>query len=707
MTWADEVQTFRAVWADELRLIVNGVNVTTLRGVQSEYSQYQLCEPHEYGPATFRFPQVSMLEVRSDPDDQAADLQWLRQEARAVLVPVTAGVAGRAVWRGILASIHAADGIVEVGCVGDASGKLAFELRPIRLFRSRNDAGYFVFQAFRECNLPFTPQQGPDTGIRLDARGSWEDKLTYVNGLLADAQTVGGTLWTVRRNTADNAYEMVAKDTTTVHATVFADLPGVELDVTDDIAEQPNTIYGSGTAADGHQWLNAVIPGLVTDAAVPYPMAGGAPFGLGTEDADTIDGSGITRMITKLVHSNILDLEDSPGQYDDDVEEAVKALQRRAGLSVTGIMNENTWDALYDVTDVGYSVAGTTILPLAQEDRVREWNRTASGNLAGRNAGWDQNSLVVGRYVAHGVLGKNRAVRWSVGELDRLAGKNWVGTLTLRGVDLFAGDHAHGDPETLMSRFEMRGGMNVMVRGFDGDTLFHVAGINVNADGSTTFAVDTQARDLRPVSEIIARRRESRRNRGREFRDEHRSSGLARDAVVDWFEQGGKLGQDVPVVAGEWKVFPVPAGQEGTVAKIRVKVKTADGDGIPFFCAVFGQKTTANWLNNHIPDPSLKDADGNSVWMTSSQQDRLFDQRTLLAAFGTADEPCGYWPKRHTNPDTGETTDAVPTGTLMDDGGFAYRCYGEPVLWVAVLATEDGFVKDGRIMWQQLEPGAN
>ena len=706
MTWADDAVTFRSIWADDLRLYINGVDVTRLRGVETEVSQYQLMEPFEYGPGSFRFPQVSDLEIRSNPAALAADLTWMRHEARASLVPIVDGVPGKAVWRGFVTTIHPTGGVVEIGCAGDAAGRFALDVRPARMFRSKHDLGYFVFQAFREQNLPLTPVQGPDTGIVVDARGGWEDKLTYVSGLLADAQTVGGTVWTVRRNEADTAYEMVPKDLTTVHATIFAGTHGVQLDVTDDLSEKPNTYYGSGIAADGHKWMNAVMPGIVTEDAVPYPMAGGASFGLGTTDADTIDGSGITRMITKLVHANLLDLEDSPGQYDADGVEAVKDLQRRSGLNVTGTMNENTWDALYDVAATGYSVAGAAVLPLAQDLRVREWNRTALGNLAGRNPYWDPDSVVVARHISHGLLAKNRATRWSVGEIERLDGPNYVGTITLDGADVFQGNYEHGDPSpVLLSRLEVRSGWNLMVRGFDGDTLFHVSGGNINGDGTVTFAVDTQARDLMTVAEIIARNRESRRNRGREFRQAHRSSGAVHDAIVGWFEQGGKLGQDIPVEAGKWKVFPVVGGQEGTVAKLRLRVKTTGGDGVAFYAAVFGEKVTAKWLTAHVPDPTAKDADGNYAWLTTSQEDRLFNQRVLLAAYGTEEEPGGYWPYHHTNPDTGEATSRQPTGVLLDDSGFAYRCYGQPLLWVAVYALADAEVKAGRIMWQQIEEG--
>lgn len=123
---------------------------------------------------------------------------------------------------------------------------------------------------------------------------------------------------------------------------------------------------------------------------------------------------------------------------------------------------------------------------------------------------------------------------------------------------------------------------------------------------------------------------------------------------------------------------------------------------------MFGEKVTRQWLATHIGDPFDVDADGNPVWFTSGQQNKLFAQRTLLYAAGTPEEPCGYWPKRHTN-DAGDTTAAPITGVHIDDGGFPYRTYGDDVnsglLWVCVYALDDATVKAGRIMWQQIEEG--
>lgn len=699
MTWADDAVVYRDVWADSLRLIVAGVDVTQFRDAPAEWGTYQLQEPFDFGPASFRFPQVSDLELRSDPDDLAADLTWLRKQAPVELVPIVSGLAQAPIWRGFVAELRATSGVVEMACDGEASGRLALTVQPPPMFHARQDIGLMVFEAFRDTNITFTPVRGPTTGIVLDKRGGFEDRLSHVNSLLSDSQKLDGTVWTVRRHATRSAYEMVQKDLTTVDCTIHAGTPGIDPNLSDALAEQPNTFYGSGIRPDGMKYNGGVVPGVYTDPTPPdYPIAGGASFGEGTVNADTVNGDGISVMHARMIAVGAMDRDEAGPIYDEDTTEGVEKVQDERGLTVTGDMNVATWDALFDA-ETGYSIRGAQILPLAQNKQVREWNRTPSGKIAERNPDFDPLRIRVERYVAHGRLREPRARNWSRAEIDRLAGKNWVGTITLNGIDVFAGDHEHGDTPTLLSRFQLRAGMNIMFRGFDGDTLFHIAGINVNADGTVTLAVDTQARNLMTVGEIIERNRESRRNRGRAWRRENRTSAATHDAIIGWFKQGGILPQDVPVTANQWSKMAVVGGQEGTVAKIRIKIP-----GVAFAVAVTGAERSVEFFERHIPDPFAVDGEGLTKWETNDTLADMIEDRRILYVAGTTEEPCGYKPKRHTN-DAGDTTTAPITGLHIDTGGFSYRCEGSPLLWVYIYPLDDGTVQSGRIMWQQIEEG--
>ena len=697
MTWADERVVFRAAWADGLRIIMDGVDVTFLRDVPAEWSSYQLQEPFEYGPASFRFPQVTDHELRTDSDDQAADLRWLRKGAPAAIVPVIDGEAQDPIWRGFISARNPRDGIVEVTCAGEASGRLALDLQPTPMFQRRVDVGRWVFEAFRDCYLRLTPRGGPTTGIELDARGSFEDRLTYVNGLLADAQELDGDQWTVRRHATKNAYEMVQKDTETVHCTIFAGTD-VHPEFVDDLSEQPNSFYGMGINPNGMKWNGGVVPGIYTET-LPYPMAAGADFGIGTDNADTLTGEGISIMHARLIGVGAMDRDDGSGTYDQETADAVELIQDRAGLPETGIMDTDTWDALFDVNASGFTLAGARVEPIAQNKQVRKWDLTAAGKIWRINPDWDPARVKVSRFVQNGKLRKRRYRRWARRQINLSAGKNWPGSIDLANIDVFAGDYEHGDPSpTLMSRFEIRAGMNLMFRGWDGDTLFHIAGVNVRPDGVSVI-VDTQARDRRTLGEMIERNRASRISRGREWTMENRTSGQVHDVITGWFEHGGLLPQDFPVTANQWNVFRFVGGQEGLIAKFVLDIETAAYSG-----ALFGAEVTPQWLETHIGDPFVVDEDGNPVWMTTSQQNFLFNQRRLLHAFGTTEEPGGYSPKRHTNPITGATTDAPITGVYRNSTGFQFRCFSdEPLIYAGIYPLQDGVVKSGRIAWEQIE----
>lgn len=698
MTWADDVVTYEDVWADSLRLIVDGLDVTEFRGAPTEWGTYQLQEPFDYGPASFRFQQISDLEVRSDPDDQAADLWWLRNQAPVELVADVSGES-ETIWHGFVVELRTSDGVVEMDCDGEASGRLALSVQPPPAYHQRQDIGLMVFEAFRDTDIAFTPVRGPETGIVLDKRGGFEDRLSHVNSLLTDTQKLDGTVWTVRRHATRAAYEMVEKDLDTIHYTIHAGTHGVQHNLSNALAEQPNTFWGSGIRPDGMKYSGKVVPAIYTDAAPPdYPMAGSATFGIGTDNADTVNGDGISVLHARLIAVGAMARDDASGTYDDETADAVEYVQDLRGLTVTGDVNVATWDALFEA-ETGYSVRGAQHLPLAQNKQVRKWNRTPSGKIAELNPDYDPSRIRVERYVAHGRLRKRRAVQWSRREINRLAEKNWVGTITLSGVDVFAGDHEHEDVSpTLVSRFQLRAGRNILLRGFDGDTLFRIAGVNVNADGTVTLAVDTQARNLMTVGEIIERNRESRRNRGRTWRRENRASGATHDAIIGWDEHSGFLGQDVPVTANQWNRYAIFGGQEGTVARLRIEVDTA-----AFAVAILGVERSTQFLERHAPDPMTKDADGNYVWATNATLKKMLDNRQILYVAGTDEEPCGYYPKRHTN-DADETTAAPVTGVHVDDGGFPYRCE-KLLFWVFIYPLSSGTVKSGHQIWAQIEEG--
>jgi hypothetical protein len=611
--------------------------------------------------------------------------------------------------------------------------------------------------------------------VQMESRGASGTKNDKVNSLLAATIDTDGSQYTVRHRETQGDYHLELKDTDTVDYTVFLGAHGVELDVSDDLTERPNTIYGQGTSPHGLVWVNGRYPGLIQGEAPDYPMADDSSFGEGTTDADTDTGDGVTAMIRKLIGMGYIDRRDFPGGFDADVTGAIKDLQEDAGLTESGNMTPATWRALYDLDATGFSLRNAYVHPLAEATEVRKWWRTSNGSLLHKNPNFDGSVPPVDLYVDHGSgVEKSRARRWSKGVLHRsLNQKNWAGTLTLTA-DVFAGDYLHGDAATLVSRLDIKAGDNIKVRHFDVATLFHVAIVNVSSDLSVTLGVDTRARDAATLGEVIARRIESRSHPARAWLQQHRTD--ANVTQIQFSEVGGQVFNTVNCPGNQWTVFPVLAGQAGSVA--RVRVKTSD-DEAEFVVAITAQKTTAAFWRSKVGNPfvgtglsgvfvsnggsgytsapsvsfsggggsgatatahigstgtvtsivltsrgsgytseptvSLSGGGGsgatahtsvtlNDPWTNGKVQPLIDNQRALLGAWGDAEQPCGYYPRSHTGSD-GQITDAPITGLFLDDGGFDYHTFGQPVVWVAIYPDRDTKIKPQRVLWETLDSG--
>jgi len=695
VTFADSQIVYRDLagpWGN-FRLFVGGKDVTRFRGVPAQIGGYQLQEPYGYGPADFSFPQLSNLEV-----DQwgTGALGWFDKGKPVSLVQVdAAGARVRTVWRGFVSVANPTNAGTSIHCDGDLSGKLSLRDRHPNLFLFTKDIGRWVYNGLAQCGVPMLPHHGAVTGIMVDSRGRSGTYLSFTDGLLAEAQTDGGGQWTVMPHPTRNGYyEMRAKDRTTVHATAYNGAAGVELDVSSDLQEEPTSIYGSGVGPDGQVWVNGRYPNIVQGTAPAYPGA----MTIGATDATTSSGSGVSDLIYKLFGAGYLDADAASTTYNAAVSEAVKDLQEDAGLSQTGDVDSATWTALYDQGVTGLSLQEAWVAPLAQVSAVRRWNRTSNGSLSTRNPGFDAKRIEVDRTIDYGPAAKSRAKKHAQRELSRVqTGKNWQGTLNLTA-DLASGDVAYNAVTAQLSRLDITAGMNIKVRHFDGDTLFHVSGVNVSGDLSVSCAVDTKARDLMTLGQILERNRASRQHPARQWLRQHRGTD-ANHAQVQWSEVGGRIFTPVTCPANQWTVFPVVAGQSGQVGRLRIQTSASPA---AFVAAGFAKKVGPHYLSSKIGDPFAVNSDGESKWTNASVMSDVDTARALLFAIGDEKQPGGYAPRSHTK-DDGTTSTAPITGLLLDDGGFDYHTFAEPIIYVAIYPKTATVIRPQRIMWPVLE----
>jgi hypothetical protein len=214
------------------------------------------------------------------------------------------------------------------------------------------------------------------------------------------------------------------------------------------------------------------------------------------------------------------------------------------------------------------------------------------------------------------------------------------------------------------------------------------------------------------VWEVIRRNRESRRNPARAWLNQHRSSTLTKDSVIEFDEIGGVLDDRVDLAGGAWTVFPIVAGQEGTIRSLLPR----DHRAHRVRRRRLRPRDQASMLRDVIGNPLTKG--GKKKWLSPTIRKSLDEDHVLLYIAGDKRNPCGYYPSLKHPADDPLAVDASPddetdgpdftalTGEWKDDAGFGYRTFSAPVLWVAIWAATASHLTPGRIMWPQLEAGS-
>lgn len=699
------------------RVLVGGKDITWFRATPNEPNMaptrippFALMEPLGYGTSQpLVIPRTNSYFERPG----TGDLAWLRKGATVLYERVFPDNSVVTDYRGFVVAIRAEQRNFTLDVWGDLSGRASLIYRPQPLLRRVRDVGRLAALALGQMGFSLQPAGGPVTNLNAVAEGgidqaAWLDKIGKYSQSRAGAQrAIMPSPW------GGKTFRFDVKDTTTKHYTAFIDGDRVAASLVDDLTEQPNTFWGTGTDPTGLRWKNSFYPGYIQGPADAYPIAGGAPFGIGTTDADTIDGDGITTLGIKLINSGFLENDFVSGPYDQAMADAVEEVQHRAGISPSnGIMTTATWDALWDISVTGFSPGGSEILPIVQDPRVRRWNRSSNGSIIGENDAFDPTVPRVDRPIDFGPgVSKRTGIDYSRGLMNRAAGKNWAGRMTFNGVGLFAGewgtddaDMLNGDDDSpyVRSIRDVRPGQNIWVPHFDGGTLFHVSGVEVTPGGdsqpdSGTVTVDTQARDLLELSEILSRNRESKRDLRREWMIANRSAKPSGNAISrdEWF---GKLGVSRALVGDRWNVIPIICGQSGTVSRVHLRTFN---DQAEFCVAVFANKVTRKQLAKRVGNPFPVNEDGETAWDDDSVED-WFDDRVLLYSAGTEEQPCGYGRRRKFGPSGGRTA-APLTGTFLDDATWPYitDAYSLPVVYLAIYPDRDCTLRRGQLLYAQ------
>lgn len=631
------------------RIVVGGKDVTWFRSTHTPLPTYSLIAPLLYGSGSLNLPQIHAALER--PGYGALD--WLKKFATVKVQRVDSdGNIVATDFRGFVADFPPNGRNMTVTLGGEASGLAAMADHDRPIFAPERDAGALGIQLVQH-HLRLPVGGTPDTGIMLTETGG-DSELAVLTDLLAKTTQRDGTQWTIMPN-ASGVYRMFQKDVATIDATAYIDGFRVTESLKRDFTEETNRIWASGVDEDGGRVNFAIFPGLSMGRDI-FPGT--------VSPGDT--GGPVIALIYRLFTVGYLDVR--VGEWttdgDDPVTDAVKDVQDDADLPRTGVVDSDTWDAMFDPVVTGYSVRRSQIKPAAQWPYTQAVLRSASGQVIRPNPKYDRSRPFVDATVDMGPGWSRRKIqRWAQHELaNNSESPNWVGTVTINTGAVIDGTHYPGDP--LPSAFadvrdarSLKPGMNLWLPNWDDGTLVHISGVNVSP-GSVELAVDTRARDTMKVWEVIARNRESRKNPDRQWIAQNRRSGQRDDTGA--FYDKSTFGKIEPTFcpANTWTIIASPAGKSGTIQEVNLSATSSQA---LYVAAAFGKQINADKLDSMIGDP-LSVA-GTKSWQSKAKT--LHDDHYLAWAFGgkdDADTPgqfCGYWPLHV----TGKTITTTRTGT--------------------------------------------
>jgi peptidoglycan hydrolase-like protein with peptidoglycan-binding domain len=655
-----------------VRLYIDGVDHTMFRNTPAQIGELQYQDPYFWGPASFNLPQVEQWETWGEGDLAHIDVG---KEVKAMRVDED-GVPRALMWKGFVAAPESDIGGTELSCAGWISGRLMTRWWSGPTNEKRKDVGLLIHDALHDAGVPSSPKLGIRVGMefKCDFPPSWY--LELVDNLLGLGTHLNTNQLTVMVDPDDiHGRAVVRHRDRVVTAKVFLG-PGAKLRAGREITEEPTTIYGSSQNKNGELERNIAHPVRMNGDPVPPPVSE-----LPLSEGDENDWVFILK--TRLVTLGYLDRADGHTEvggvlqfgtfnlFNAATTDAVKDLQRKAGLSRTGIVNTATWNAMYDLKRRGKYQKKSFVMPWVQLDEVRRWNYTGTGVIESPNALYDPDRLKVDRHVEIPV-NKRRGILWADRYMDRVHewGPPHVGQATL-DLDLFPPGHEHGDPlavEDRMSLMDIRRQVGTLVEfdGYQGNKSFHVAGASLNCDAMQVVAdVDTSGRDLQEVIDIVARRHETRNSHSRQHVKRGRGIGNAHRKSSD--EHAGHLPDSRKCGGNQWSVFEIDWGQAAFARKIRVEVERAK---CPFVFALFGQKVTRAQLNNWFGNPRES-----GKWETATARRLADEEDVLLFAAGDEDQPGGYSPGRRMGANNELTGDPV-TGLLLYTNPISIHTHG-------------------------------
>lgn len=644
------------------QIVVEGVDITYYLNAPTPLPQVVRVEPFGSAAATIQLPQLTAFHALPEWCIPGASVDYRLVRSGGGYVHRFAGV--------VDTFGHNADtGVFTVECTGVVFVS-DWQLRTPGFTTKPRDVGRVIAEALNTAVSRRHKKVPPVvTGVRTGVLGGWEPRVTgYIQQLLATAVDSKGRHWTVKCPVRQPVIE--PKDLDTVSWTVRNGQPGVKINLQQDWSQAPNVIYGEGVAPNGGRWRNAVYPNWKPDDTPAWPMGPDQSFHVGTRDADTTTGSGVSDWQRKVGLP-------VTGRYSLDDRKRCMEVQRAAGIQVDGSVGPQTWAATFG-TGSNVGTLECFYMPLAFAKNVMPRLYGPDGDDLEGNPDYDATVLRVEEKIDFGQgVTKSEGKRGARAILRGEANPGWAGTITLEA-----------DPREC-SKHEVFEGSNGRILGFRGESLkVHVA--RVEDDGQTVqLTVDTNARDYPRLNAIRDRERNATDPAKAAVRRLTKGDVTEARATFDAESPAGQVPRHA-LFANLWTVIRIPFGSYGSI--VRTAFRTS-GPAAPFALAVFSKPITASKLLALVGNPLTAE---DNPWSEAADE---LDKAGLLMAWGWAKQPAGYYPHEYANPEG--STGKSPTGRLVDDSAWEYASTQPPWLWVAEIATAGCHI-EGRFL-----PGAD
>lgn len=640
-----------------LQIVVEGEDITVYDGVPTPFPQWRRARPFGAQSATIELPQVTTFHPTPT---------WARIGANVSvrLVPLVGDPIS--LFEGFVMDIGRREdsGDFTLECHGVLFGA-DLVLHPPGFSTSPQDIGKLIPSLLNAVpGRRYGSTAKVNTGITTAVAGGWEQLLTgFIQEVLATALDSSSRQWTV--DCFERTPILHKKDTTTIATSVRTGQRGIDIDLNKDQSQAANVIYGEGIHPNGGQWRNAKYPNWKPDDTPAYPNSSPSnTIHQGDKDSDTDSGHGVSDFQRKLGLK-------VTGYYSASDVGAVKRYQKRAGITVDGIVGPQTWAAIFGTGSNTGTLNGAFIAPLAAAEEVMPRLYGPDGDDLGPNPAYDPDIIRVERKIAYGQgVTRARGVADAERTLARESDPGWTGTITFTG-----------DPEE-MSKYELHEGHNIEVLDWFGEDIVVQAVTARYDEQQVELEVDQHARDY-PTLQAIMTRDENAKDPAKIARQRLLAGDVATDRpTFDAESPAGRLPKHA-VFSNLWDVRRIPMGAFGTVVRTRF---TTTGSASPFALAVFGKSITASKLLSVVGNPLTAT---NNPWAEFGDE---LDDLGLLQSWGWKSQPAGYYPGVYSNPAVDHDADPV-TGRLVDDASWDYASASSPWLWVATIASSSCYVE--------------